>query len=637
MNSGSARYMFGPFVLIPSEHTLLRGAEPVRLARMDFELLSMLVERAGHLVRKEELLQRLWPDSIVEEGNLAKHVSILRKALGDREEAGRMIETVPRVGFRFVAPVERIDSSTPVADAAVPVARVRLATYRGVVSILILAAVAAVALVVTRSADTPESLPTWKALAVLPFRTLESALAESDPLGMGLADRIITRLSGQRVLAVRPTSAVRPFANGDRPTAAGIGRTLDVGVVLDGHIQREDDLVRVSVQLIDVANGSAVWAATFDQPTAELFKLEDTIAERVASALRLQLAAAEQARLKRRYTENAPAYAAYLEGREALLRYTPDGTRKAIVAFEHALELDPGDVLARAGLATASAEMYLRFAPERELQQWGDRADRESRSAIALDPDIAEAHAARAAVLRKREFDWDQTIVESRLALTLNPNLDQPHFYSAAAFYHLGLMEQAGAELERGRRIGGQDAVEPLRIEALIALFSGNYLVARERLEDVSRRSNRAIGDVYLALALYYSGETASARRMLEALTDDPSASTAARAGAALAGLLAAAGERDAARRAIDRVLAREYRDHHVSYSLGAAFAQLGDRGRAMTALRAAADTGFPCAPWYATDPLLQPLRSDPTFATFAADLTARREAAAARHRQLPF
>ncbi len=363
----------------------------------------------------------------------------------------------------------------------------------------------------------------------------------------------------------------------DRPEAAAIGRALNVGVILEGHIQRADEAVRVTVQLIDVQAGTPVWAQTFDQPAAELFVLEDSIAERVASELRLQLAAAEQQRLRRRYTENAAAYMAYVEGRESLFRYTPTATREAVGAFERALALDQGYTLARAGLAMASAEMYLRYAPEREVQQWGERAQREAETALALDPDLAEAHLARAAVFRKREFDWDQTIVASRRALVLNPNLEQPHFFTAAAFYHLGLMEQALAEKERGHRVGGSDLVEPLRIEGLVALFSGDFDLARQRLEEVSRRSSRPIGDTYLALAHYYSGDVARARMMLDQLATEPSASTSTRSRAALASILGASGDIKAARRLLEGVLSSDYRDHHVAYNVGTAFAQLGD------------------------------------------------------------
>ena len=631
MKSTAARYRFGPFVLDPAEQSLLRDGESVRLTRLDFELLLVLLGNAGHLVRKDELLQQLWPGTVVEEGNLTKHVSMLRKALGDREEAARMIETVPRVGFRFIAPVERLESAVVVPQESKAGA---LPTRRLAVPLVLVAlvTVTVIAAVVLSRPVTPSGRSRWQALAVLPFRTLDGGSAQADPLGIGLADGIITRLSGQNVLAVRPTSVIRAYAADDRRVPGIVGRELQVGVLLDGHIQRAGDLVRVTAQLTDVENGTIVWAATFDQPAAELFKLEDAIVERVAGELRLQLAAVEQGRLRHRYTENGLAYAAYLEGREALLRYKPEGTRQAVASFERALRLEPGYALARAGLATASADMYLRFAPEGELQNWGERADREAIAAITLDPDLAEAHAARAAVLRKREFDWDQTIVASRRAQTLNPNLDQPHFYAAAAFYHVGLMHEATVELERGRRVRGGDLVEPLRIEALIALFSGNYAVARERLDEVSRRSNRAIGDVYLALAHYYSGDVVAARKMLEALAAESSASTAARAGAALASVLAKSGDAEAARRAIDGVLARGYRDHHVAYSLGVAFGQLGDYTEATTWLRTAADTGFPCVTWYAVDPLLQPLRTDAEFAALLSELKTRRDALAAKH-----
>ncbi len=417
----------------------------------------------------------------------------------------------------------------------------------------------------------------------------------------------------------------------DPADAAAIGRTLNVDVVLEGHIQRAGDLVRVTVQLTDVQARSPVWAQTFDQPSDALFQLEDAIAERVAAALRLRLAAADQERLRRRYTGNAAAYASYIAGRAELLGYTPAGARAAVVAFERALALDPAYALARAGLAMASADMYLRFAPEQDLQQWGERAEREALAAIAQDPDLAEAHLARAAVYRKREFDWDETIAASRRALVLNPNLEQPRYFIAAALYHQGLMREALAEMERGRQAGASDVVEPLRIEGLVALFSAEYARARQRLEEVSKHSSRAIGDTYLALAHYYSGDVARARAMLEELTKETAASTSARSRVALAALLAASGETRAARGMVDEVLAGAYRDHHVEYGVGAALAQLGDHRGAVQWLRKAADSGFPCLVWYERDPLLDPLRQDPAFKDVVADLVARRDAAVAR------
>lgn len=209
-----------------------------------------------------------------------------------------------------------------------------------------------------------------------------------------------------------------------------------------------------------------------------------------------------------------------------------------------------------------------------------------------------------------REFDWHATIAASQRALALNPNLDQAHFFTAAAYYHLGHMEEALNERERGQRLQGGDTVEPARIAGLVALFSADFRSATVHLEAVSRRSSRAIGDTYLALAYYYSGDIGRARRMLEQLGSERSVTTVARSRSALAGILAATGDTPGARRLLGALLAHDYRDHHI----GTAYAQLGEANDALVWLRTAADTGFPCLPWYERDPLLGPLRKDPRF-----------------------
>jgi tetratricopeptide (TPR) repeat protein len=349
--------------------------------------------------------------------------------------------------------------------------------------------------------------------------------------------------------------------------------------------------------------------------------------ERVVAALRLRLAAAEQERLRRRCTGDSEAYRDYLRGRAALVKYTPDGTLGAIAAFEAALKRDLDYALARAGLAMAAADTYLRFAAPVAVERWGERAEVEARAALARDPDLAEAHLAKAAVARKREFDWTATLTSSRRALVLNPNLEQARYFIAAAYYHHGYMEEALIEMEKGRALHGVDLIEPIRIEALVALFSGGFAPARTHLEEVSRMSSQAIGDTYLALAYFYSGSGERGRTMLESLAQHRSASTSARANAVLAGVLAAENQPAAAREHVARVLQRSYRDHHVAYSLGAAYAQLGETDEADRWLRTAVDTGFPYLPFFERDPLLEPLRRGPTFADLLGYARTRRAA----------
>ena len=149
---------------------------------------------------------------------------------------------------------------------------------------------------------------------------------------------------------------------------------------------------------------------------------------------------------------------------------------------------------------------------------------------------MPEAHLARAAVARKREFHWSVAIDSSRRALVLNPNLDQAHYFIAAAYYHTGYMEDALNEVQKGLRLRGPDELEPIRIQGLIALWSGNYAPARVHLEEVSRRSDQAIGDTYLAQAYYYSGSVDQALTRLRTLARSSSASTASRAGSGAGG-----------------------------------------------------------------------------------------------------
>ena len=196
----------------------------------------------------------------------------------------------------------------------------------------------------------------------------------------------------------------------------------------------------------------------------------------------------------------------------------------------------------------------------------------------------------------------------------------------SAAYYHLGYMDEALIEMENGRQLHGPDVVEPRRIEALVALFSGRFAPAEVHLAEVSRLSSQAIGDTYLALAHYYSGSTDKARTMLEMLARSSSASTSARASIALAGVLAAEHDAATARLLVERVLAGSYRDHHVAYGVGAAFAQLGDRQRATQWLKIAADTGFPCVPFFERDPLLEPLRHHPEFSALLDYVRKRRD-----------
>ena len=431
---------------------------------------------------------------------------------------------------------------------------------------------------------------------------------------------MITHLVNFQGLKVRPTGSVVSH-RGPGLDFQETGRALQVDNVLSGTVRRTAAGLRVSVQLVRVADGASYWGESFDVTTSELPGLEDRITQQVSGALGIRASVAEQGRIYRRYTSNAAAYEAYLRGRAHLVRSTQEGMVAAAEAFNEALRLDPDYALAHAGLAMASAEMNLRFAPAGEVKAWGEAARTQAQRALALDPNLAEVHQALAAVYGKTEFEWDQTIEESNRALKLNPRLELPYSYLARAYYHLGLLDLADQKVREAFALDPENRSEPTRSQGIVALLQGRFAEAVGPLEEVQRMSGKPLSDPYLALAYYYTADKARAEALLEDLGRTPSASASARARSTLAAFLAARGERSRASDLVREVTAGKYMDHHVANSLGAAWAQMDRPEEAVVWLRRAVETGFPCHPWYARDPLLAPLRGHPHYEALLEEL----------------
>ncbi|PYQ48656.1 MAG: hypothetical protein DMF59_15370, partial [Acidobacteria bacterium] len=391
-----------------------------------------------------------------------------------------------------------------------------------------------------------------------------------------------------------------------------IGRSLAAEYLLTGILQPAGDRLRAGVQLIRVEDGAAIWGQQFDVPRSDLLSLEDSIADRVVFALQARLTAEQRARLTRRFTSNPIAYEHYLRGRAAMMLETASGTQQAIAEFEKAIASDPEYALARAGLADSAALMRIRFASKNEIPMWNARAKQQAEEALRLAPDLAEAHEAMAAVYRYDEFDWEKVMDESGRAIALNPDLELAHDYRAAAALHLGLLPLAHSEARIAMDINPQRPIESLRIDGVCALFNGRYEEAVRDLEEVARRTD--ISDYHLGLALFYAGRTADAEQLLNRLGGGDTRN--ARGAAAWASILAATGRGKEASQVAARTARQSTIDHHVAYSLGAAYAQLGDRPQALRWLNEAVRIGFPCYPWFAEDPLLQPIRNNPEFQT---------------------
>src|SRR5438046_2386363 len=323
-------FEFGPFRLDPAERMLLRDGQPVPLTLKAFDVLLLLVENSGHLVSKNELMNRVWAESFVEEGNLKVTVSMLRKALEDANGGARYIETVPRRGYRFVTEVKDLTAESvdlvmhERSRETITIDAEGIVTDRSKASRVPFLLVGALLIVLglvggffllrnrTQPLAPAASTAPIRSIAVLPFKPLVPD-SRDESLELGMADTLITRLSGLKEVVVRPTSAVRKYA-GLEQDAIAAGREQRVDAVLDGNLQRAGDRLRVTVRFVRVADGQTLWTQSFDENFTDIFAVQDHVSEKVAGLLAVKLTEQEQTLLTKRNTDNPQAYELYLKG-----------------------------------------------------------------------------------------------------------------------------------------------------------------------------------------------------------------------------------------------------------------------------------------------------------------------------------
>jgi TolB-like protein len=299
LEAGSV-YEFGPFRLDPAERRLRRDGTPVPLTPKALDMLHLLVESGGRAISKDELMEKLWPDTTVSEATLAQHIFAVRRAMGGTD----CIETIPKFGYRFVAPVRALRTST-------------------------------------------DKL----ALLVLPFENL-SGDAEQDYFSDGLTDEMITqlgRLNPERLGVIARTSAMK--YKGTSKTIAEIGRELGVSYVVEGSVRRAGTRVRVTAQLIRVADQTHLWSESYDRHCEDILILQSDVAQAIAREIRIKLTPQEEKRLAKAGTVGSKAHEAYLKGRYFWNKRTEEGLKKGIDHFQEAIAHDPRYAAAYDGLS----------------------------------------------------------------------------------------------------------------------------------------------------------------------------------------------------------------------------------------------------------------------------------------------
>ncbi len=445
---------FGPFEFDPRAGELRKQGLKLKIYGQPLDILAMLLARPGEVVTREELQKKLWPqDTFVDfEHSLNAAINRLRTALEDSSETPRFVETLPRRGYRFVAPV---NGAVPAQTEAVPVAMPALPARLQRPSVWMAAGIV-VALVTAgyfvRERFWPKAQPPAGRvmLAVLPFENL-SGDAQQEYFSDGLTEEMITelgRLQPERLGVIARTSAMQyKKKGGDVRRIAG---ELGVDYVLEGSVRREGERVRVSAQLIAARDQTHLWADSYEQDRAGILTLQKEVASAIARQIELKLTPQQQARLAGGRPTNPEAHDAYLKGRYFFNR-GPDTLQKAAEYFQEAINKDPDYAPAYAGLADAYAwNVGHMLLPPREL--YGN-AKAAAVKALELDPTLAEAHASLAFVNDLYGWDWDGALQEYQRAIALNPNYANAHAWYAGHLAVRGRFQEAEAEVKRAEEL----------------------------------------------------------------------------------------------------------------------------------------------------------------------------------------
>ena len=490
----SKSYRFGQFVLDPGRRTLSRADSPVSLTPKAFDVLLFLVQNPNRLVTKEELLQAVWGDTFVEEGNLTQYISHLRKALGDNSENPCLIVTIARKGYQFTADVTVDDAAGTAIQAAVQASTAEgsLAATQPAVRSPVDRAVpkeekrwgkaavvgaSAVLLVVVcfaswrhfRAMTPPRSQKIM--LAVLPFENLTGD-PNKEYLADGLTEETISQLGrlNPEQLGVIARTSVMGYKHKDERLDQ-IGRDLSVQYVLENSLRESGTHLRLTAQLIQVKDQTHLWSQDYDYLAKDILNVQDEVAKAVAHEIRVRLTSQQQAELARPRPVNPDAFDAYLQGHYFFERNTDKDTDMSAKYFERATQLDPSYALAWVGLSRARKwQAAIGLIPKEE----GYRVAREAvERALALNPNLAAAHTQMGRIKQQVDFDWAGADASFQRAVEAEPGSPESVRSAASSAALLGRFDEA---LQLARRAVDLD---PLNADSGASLAEIEYLMGQ--------------------------------------------------------------------------------------------------------------------------------------------------------------
>lgn len=621
----SRRVRAGLFEIDLISGKIHKNGSKVPLQEQPFRVLAMLLERPGEIITREELQARLWPaDTYVgfDEG-LNTAVRKLRVAFGDSAENPRFIETIPRRGYCFIAPVHDVVAEPPVVAetvrvdqvvAEIPVQEPR-PWYEGWpalllgTTLLVILAVGTYVLLRHRSVTTTS--PTRVMLAVLPFQNLSDDPGQ-EYFSDGLTEETITDLGqlNPGELGVIARTSAMAYKHTDK-TISQIGRELGVNYILEGSVRRDGGKARISAQLIRVSDQTHVWAQNYDRELHELIEIENELGKSIAQQVQVNLAPQRKITLSKMRSVNPEAYDLYLKGRYYWNQRTQSGFWKGIESFKQAIEKDPNYAKAYVGLA----DCYILLGPNDVLpaRQVYPLAKAAALKALELDDVLAEAHTSLGFVILLYEWNPARAEREFLRAIELDPNYPTAHQWYA---YDLAAMNRSGEAVAEIRR-----AVELDPLSSIINADEGQVLFLARRSDEAIAQCQKTIElnpqfvPVYWYLGVLYEqkgmfDEAFGAFQKTIADSLDLRQAKAIRAAYRVSGIKGYWQERLA-------FLEQRSNTHYVSpYTFAVSYALMGDRDRSIENLNRAFDERYPSVVFVRIEPVFDSLRSDERFAS---------------------
>ena len=614
-------YVFGEFRLDPRSRVLFRAGEMVALYPKAIDVLIFLVESQGHVATKEELLERVWPDTFVEESTLTRSISVLRKALGDTPEGHAYILTVPKRGYRFVAPIheEQADGASRSSSPAKPIrespppaispsiTRMRRLEWIAAAALALLL-VSAGYLYWARYRSRPAIAPRIM-IAVLPVQNLTGNV-EREFISDGLTEGIIAqlgRINPERLGVIARTSAMT-YKHSTK-TVRQIGSELRVEYVVESSLRQSGERLRITTQLVRVKDQTHLWSQDYDRTVRDLVSLQDDFAHAIASGIRMKLVATSHQPLPSTRSTNPDAYLAYLEGRFYWNQRSVAGLERAIVHLRQAIQLDPNYALAYSGLADAYCSLGV--IGDVAAAEVFPKARVAAEKALELDSSLAEAHNSLAYVKFSYDWEWNAAEAEFQRAIALNPNYATAHQWYGQFLRLMGREEEAIIE--------GRESLDLDPLSLIINVEAGLPYYYLRRYDEALRHFRKALElEPNFALAHHDIGWVLESEgkypEAIEELERAVQISDVAALWSALGHAYGMAGRRRDAMKVLQRLEELSRRHYVAPMYKATVYVGLGDYDKAMDLFEKSYDERCWGMLWFRIGQSLKPLRGTPRF-----------------------